>query len=487
MLGSNRMANLVSRYQQLEVNNSNQWLWILHSIPYVFVFFVFTYIDHHPFFWDTVQLGAKHGLWFFDHSFDSCFLPDELDSGHPPSLGMLLALAWSVFGQSLATSHWLMFPFVCTTIYFTYHIGKMVVPNQSGWWFVLLVYADPVLMTQSILISPDVLLMTFFTMALYGIINDRRHFIWIGILGLGMVSLRGMMTAFALFFFEVSWRRAWTPSKLLDILWYYLPGGLFGLGFLAAHYVVKGWIGYHEASPWAPSFYKMDFTGMLKNTMIIGWRLLDYGRWVIFPVLFWLYTSKVNPKSDRPFFISLMLILGIFLLPSMIIHQYLSAHRYLLPLLFSIQLCSYALLFNTSSLSSPLRKTLFAVFIISLISGHLWVYPLNIAQGWDATLAHLPYYQSKAEMLAYLKNQEIDCKEIGTVFPEIGPLHHRHLDQQLEGFVPLDFHKNRYILVSNVMNDITPEQWTILQHHWTLNHQIHHWPITLFLYQKQPQ
>ena len=177
------------------------------AIPYFLVFTIFLFIDHHPFFWDTVQLGAKHGLWFFEHPFDSFFLPDELDSGHPPTLGVLLAISWFIFGQSLATSHWLMFPFVCITLYYTQKIGKELVPQQSSWWFVLLVYADPVLTTQSILISPDVLLMAFFTMSLYGIIGNHRNLVVLGILGLGMVSLRGMMTAFGLFFFEIIIRR----------------------------------------------------------------------------------------------------------------------------------------------------------------------------------------------------------------------------------------------------------------------------------------
>ena len=255
--------------------------------------------------------------------------------------------------------------------------------------------------------------------------------------------------------------------------------------FLVAHYLAKEWIGYHSASPWAPSFAKVDFTGMLKNGLIITWRLLDYGRWIVFPVLIFLFTKVVTEKTTRYQYLLLVAIMGLFLLPSMVFHQYLSAHRYLLPILFSIQLLLYVGLFSTSSISKSLKNKLFGLVIISLFTGNLWVYPLNIAQGWDATLAHLPYYQSKATMLSYLNNHDIDFREIGTAFPEIGPIHHRQLNHQLDSLSPLNFNKNQYVLVSNIMNDITKEQWRTLQNDWTLVHEVTHWPIIFSLYQKQ--
>ena len=44
------------------------------------------------------------------------------------------------------------------------------------------------------------------------------------------------------------------------------------------HYLETGWMGYHENSPWAPAFEKVDFQGAIKNILILGWRLLDFGR-----------------------------------------------------------------------------------------------------------------------------------------------------------------------------------------------------------------
>ena len=59
-------------------------------------------VQDHVFFWDTVQLGAKHAYWYYENNFQSLLLPTEIDSGHPPLFGMYLAFCWLLFGKSLA-------------------------------------------------------------------------------------------------------------------------------------------------------------------------------------------------------------------------------------------------------------------------------------------------------------------------------------------------------------------------------------------------
>ena len=50
------------------------------------------HVSSHIFFWDTVQLGAKHGIHFYETRFAEILLPDTFDSGHVPIFGMYLAL-----------------------------------------------------------------------------------------------------------------------------------------------------------------------------------------------------------------------------------------------------------------------------------------------------------------------------------------------------------------------------------------------------------
>ena len=66
----------------------------------------------HFFFWDTVQLASQHAQFFLENGFSTFLLPDEMDSGHPPTFGFYLALVWRVFGKTLSISHLAMLPFL---------------------------------------------------------------------------------------------------------------------------------------------------------------------------------------------------------------------------------------------------------------------------------------------------------------------------------------------------------------------------------------
>lgn len=437
------------------------------------------------FFWDTIQLGAKHGFWYYDHQFQHLILPTELDSGHPPFFGMYLALGWRLLGQSLVVSHWLLFPFVCLSIHYLIRIGERLVPSISGLWLVLLVYSDPVILTQSLLISPDAVLFSFLVMSIYGILTRKNFLIGLGIIGLGLISMRGMMTGVALFLCQLFWLEKKNLRNFLKILSPYLPGGFIGLAFLLYHYLAVGWIGYHSESPWALSFQKVDFQGAVKNMAIIIWRLLDFGRIILFPFLGWLIFRFIRDKNRPGQLWVLLLSLAACLLPSMILHQYLSAHRYLIPVILSLHLIVFEALFLENRIGVRLKRLIFGSWIVFLISGNFWVYPAAIAQGWDSSLAHWPYYQLRREINTFLSERDIPFEAVGTVFPEIGPHKHRYLNQVAEGFVRLDFENNKYVLYSNVMNDFTNQQLEKLQGDcWEIIYELEQWPITMLLYQR---
>ena len=67
------------------------------------------------------------------------------------------------------------------------------------------------------------------------------------------------------------------------------------------------------------------------------------------------------------------------------------------------------------------QPLLFTMAFMGLLSGNFWVYPQPISTGWDSTLAHLPYYKLRNEMLQYIDNQGIKCSDVGTAFPNWRP------------------------------------------------------------------
>ncbi|MEM8527391.1 MAG: glycosyltransferase family 39 protein [Bacteroidota bacterium] len=445
---------------------------------YLFTFLVFWLIKDYPFFWDTIQLGSKHAHFYYENDFRSFLLPQNIDSGHPPFFGLYLALLWKLFGQTLAVSHFAILPFTLLSIYVVNKIGDYFLGKKKGIWLILLILVDPTFAAQNILVSPDAILMSCFLLGILAIIKRRDWLLVLAALGLAMVSMRGMMVVLVLYVLKVY--ESWQVSDIFGGVRHlfknglvFIPSGLLALAFLGYHYYATGWIGYHENSPWATSFERVDFKGFLKNIGILGWRLVDFGRvFVMLPLIVLLslkFTRKINPLRNQKFtFLAVLLISSVILLtPSLLIHKYLTAHRYLLPVFFACSLFLLYLVFNHQTQGNKsIKNILLPIIFFGLFSGNFWIYPPKIAQGWDATLSHLPYYDLRAEMMDHIKEEQLDFQKIGSVFPEVGARKFRELNGIEEGFSQADLNNQDHIFYSNVMNDFSDEEVEELMTEW---------------------
>jgi hypothetical protein len=434
------------------------------------------WVSDHVFFWDTIQLGAKHALFYYENGLNLSLLPAEIDSGHPPLFGYYLALCWTLFGKTLAVSHLAMLPFLLGIIFMAFRLNSILAATIPVWMLCLLLFADPVLAAQSILVSPDIPLVFFFLLGIFSILRYKPGWLSLAIIGLGLISLRGMMCGLVLFAWEFM-----TFRPRLRTLLPYLPGGLLAAVFLVWHYAETGWIGYHAESPWAPSFERSDTNGLLRNAAILVWRLLDFGRIFLWLSLaFLLYKFKtINPLSRQLAWLFLLAVL--ILSPSLLLHKALSAHRYLLPVFLSLSLLFISLL---SGVSRPKKPWIYALAVVGFLSGNFWIYPTHIAQGWDASLAHLPYYNLRHEALRYMKQKNIPLADTGTAFPEIGALKFRDLSAQEAGLKEKNLATDRYILWSNVMNDFSDAETQQLRERWLVLQRWQAGGITLILYQR---
>ena len=206
-----------------------------------------------PFFWDTIQFAGKHGLWYFEQGLSAGFLPPDLNSGHPPTFGMYQAAAWKVFGKSLTVSHLSLLPFLWLNLYYSLLIGQLLLGRQF-WLFPISLALCPFYLGHSVLVSPDLILVTGFLMTLYGILNELKIAMLIGGLLLALISIRGQMMLAVLLGFYLVYN--WGKLPLRKNLRSSLP--VFGLGLSLAllFYLCQAttdWEGL-EASPWAASF-----------------------------------------------------------------------------------------------------------------------------------------------------------------------------------------------------------------------------------------
>ena len=96
-----------------------------------------------------------------------------VDSGHIPFLGYYLSILWHLFGKTLLVSHLAMVPFLLLYLLFTFKISN-ILDSQNSLFIWMLFLFEPCLLTQSTLVSPDLLLMAGFAIMLYGTLGNHE-------------------------------------------------------------------------------------------------------------------------------------------------------------------------------------------------------------------------------------------------------------------------------------------------------------------------
>lgn len=486
--------------------SSERWLWLLVLLAGAVAWLAVVQDD--PFFWDTVQLGSKHAHFFHDNGLRWSVLPQAIDSGHPPVFGYYLAWMWWWLGKTLAVSHWAMLPFVTGSVVLLFRLGERIGGSgRYGAGLVLLAAADPVLAAQSGLVGPDIALFFFFLLAVWALWEHRPWWAAAGVLGLCAVSLRGMMTATGLLLWQLYlwWfsdargsslreempfcrripTREFTSSRWFSLssrLFYrravglgscswrwiavFLPGFAFALWFLWWHRQAAGWTGFHAGSPWAPAFEPARGVEALRNAVVLGWRWADFGR--LFEWLGLIALWSALPKGRRwaamhPW-LALLFCLLLVLSPSALFYQNLSAHRYFLPGFGALHLLVWQGI-CTAPMADVRRWAIAAGVTLGLVSGNFWLYPHGVAMGWDATLAHRPYYALRAAAVRFLEKEGIPLERVGTAFPNRNTGEHLLLDGDNRLWAAFDPKTNECALISNVFNDVSPQDRAYLRQH----------------------
>lgn len=455
------------------------FFWLL-----VYSILVISAVDH-IFFWDTVQLASKQAHFFYENGMNHALLPDEIDSGHPPFFGWVLAAAWLVFGKSLMVSHLMMLPWVWLMVLYIYKLGEVIGGAKWAPWLASLILLDPTLMAQASLISPDVLVVGGFVLCLFGIFRGHNTAVFLGSMLCGLTSNRGAMVVVALMIWY-AWMLYVKDKNIRELIKKLTPllPSLFIFGvFQLYHYVNKGWIGYHLDSPWAPSFERVSLGLMLKNIGLLCWRTIDFGRWLVvlvFLCLMYSFRKSLFKNQSQKQLLILGGVLGVLLIPTMVVHAGLTGHRYLLPLLIVMYLIVASLL-----LSHLKAKGVYVLMFISMATGHCWQYPRGIAQGWDSSLAHWPYFDLWIEMQKYMQQHNISMAKVGSAFPNLAELRYLDLSNKKTQHLSKDLDQNAYFLYSNVYNEISSKDDVLLQTRYEEIYGLHKNGISLILYKQK--
>lgn len=424
-----------------------------------------------PFYWDNIVQLSVPANYYYDTNFTSFYLPDDIATGHPTFVGMYFAGLWKIFGRTLLVSHLAMLPFVFGLLNELFNLTKNIGVKEKVLTILMLFFVviDTTFLAQLSLITFDIIQLWLFFLSLNLLIKEKKLALSISFMALMLISLRGAMMAGGLFLFTV----VYAHNKHNKIKWKALLPYTFGICalslFLLLFKINKGWMIHNTVSnKWAEASSYASFSEMVRNTGIFAWRLIDFGRVgfflvLVFMVLKMLSQNRISEihdqrksealkhKTKKP--IQLLLWVAItqamVFLPILIIYTNPFGHRYLLPIMITVNLCVVYWVYH----SLTKKWLVLGILFLILGSGHFWLYPPKIAQGWDATTLHWQYFKGQEKMKYYVENKKIPTQEIQTFFPAYYPYQLSYLSEKREDFdYNKEFPNATYILFSNAFN-----------------------------------
>jgi len=392
--------------------------------------------------------------------------PAETDTGGFPMYSAYLSICWNLFGKSLLVSHLVLLPFVLGLVYEYFKLARKYLNEKMQVFAMILLMIEPVLVTQSILMGYDVLMVWLFLMSLNLLLSNKHTLFSIALIFLCMSSIRGILLGSALFILDLF------LNKKISVFGFskYIPAFLALLLWGYYHYHKTGWFIFSpEREDNAES--TLSISNAIRQAGYILWKINDLGRvflWsFLFPAGYYFY-KKNHSKTIRELF----KIVFVPLLTLSIFMSFLAnpiGPKYFIAVFLCLQI---AICFLLQQFSSNLKRNiLFAAICLGLVTGNFWLYPERYGNAWDSSLKVIPYFKLKDRMDEFVRQNKIDLKTIGTQFPLIADKQFSDLSDTSFQYTnvwlgPVENYE--YYLQSNVINTDIPEQIERVKKRWTL-------------------
>ncbi|MBS3738739.1 hypothetical protein [Mesohalobacter halotolerans] len=413
-------------------------------------------------FWDNITFVSAMGNALYNNGvLNWLSISNQIDPGHPPTLATLLAFFWKLLGKSLWISHLVILPFVYGLLLQLYNFVHHIVNHKRLSLFAfLLVLADPTLLAQLVTVNPEAIQLFFFFLSLNAVLNNNKTLKVIGLVGLSLVLYRGMMLGFGIFLIDILQHSYYHKQTLKSFLnkqniLVYILSSIPALIYILWRLVMKGWLISNPHQPWGNALDYSSESGFLwnfgRNIGMLVHRYIDFGRVsviiFIIIVLIW-FRNKISDKIKLLLFMAISSVVAI-IITSLFINNPMG-HRYFIPSYLLLSLTAFVLIEENIS-KVKTKSVLYAFLLISLISGNFFIYPDKISQGWDASLAHLPYWELRESAINYLDDNDIKINHTETFFPNNTSIDAVELNGDERTF--LDFSgQEKYVLYSNVFN-----------------------------------
>lgn len=442
-------------------------------------------------FWDNVLFVSKMGKHLFSTGLFNWNFPNTFDPGHPPFTAFIMAIGWTIFGKSLAISHWIMLPFIFGLLWQLHSFVTFFIEKKSHqFWAYLLVLADPSLLSQLVLVNPEVIQLFFFFSALNALLRRNMVMKIISLAFLGITTYRGMMLCGGIFFIELlyhllvkkgSLKKFFTTRLILE----YFLGALPAILYITWRLLTKGWLISNPLEHWGNALVYHSFADFItnfgRNMVVLIHRFSDFGRLVILLFAFLTLWNKRNNISWKKISLPIIIVAcsTIVVASVSLVIKNPMGHRYFIASYLALALLAYILIEHVKR-----RRTIYAFLILALLGGNFIIYPDKISQGWDASLAHLPYWGIHEKAINYInEHPEINIERTASFFPNKTQIDNIQLNGDKRSFT--DFSGNeKFVFYSNVFN-IGDNQYKTLKNNYTPFKTFQKWKIRIVLYKKK--
>jgi hypothetical protein len=423
-----------------------------------------------PFFWDSIQLSSKQAHYFYENGFSTILLPQEIDSGHPPFVGLYLASFWTLFGKSLLVSHLAFTPFVVLYVFIVSKFASTFLKDkhlQILWILVML--TEPLFLSQSFIMSPDIILASALMSLVYGFLVHNKKWMFVGAILVALVSMRGAMVIFSCLMY-LGWKlfylKELTFKKAIADYWPVFSGAFVFFIFLLLHFFDKKWIGFHTESPWAESFQTVGISGLVRNLAIFLYRWIESGKLIVlFCVTFLLvFNKKKMTKIQSDLCLLLLLVTGVILINT-IPYSHLSANRYFWPI-YILSLLLIALFLDEKTYSRTLKLTILILIFVNQTVIHFVDFRPSYSHDWELSLIHLPYHNLRNQALDYLYSRDLSPEQVGSSFPAVNSDKHISLTDDAGSIQLMAISQDSFILYSNVMNGVKKADLALIRNNY---------------------
>lgn len=437
-----------------------------------------------PFFWDGTFVSAL-ACKLYDGTYTlSDFFSIQDNNTIFPLFSTYLFVVWKIFSKSLLVSHLAILPFLLGISYEFYKLSKRFLQGKYIALSLLLLLLEPTLITQSLLMSYDIILLYLFLLLLNILLQERYKLFFFLVTLLALYSVRGIFLAFSLAMIQLILIYPENKYKsLLIVFKTNLLNFVFIASFIFFKILKEGSV--FSFSPGNLHEQTLPASMMIRQFIFIVWKIVDFGRialWLFFIIgMICIYKRKTNLREIRTL-LFIIFIPTIITAACMISFSNPIAHRYFL---FTYLLLIIGVCYILQQIGDKKAYLFLFLFGVTLASGNYWLYPERFGNGWDASLKVIPYFRLKEQMDNYIEQNNIVAKEVGTQFPLIADKRFSHLSDTSYHYTNVwsgPIKNYRYFLQSNVINTDIPEQIETVKRDWILIKEFRAGQIYLQLY-----